>query len=139
MIFQSLISFLLAVCFSFGLFISGLLDPQVLISLFEINPINARVPLTGLAMIATYLVLFHFIKERKRPVFSKAWSVPRTRTSSLKFVMGCSLYGVGLSFGGYTPATALTNLFVQSMEPLGFLMMLVAGLIMGGLIFNKAH
>ena len=139
MIFQSLTSFVLAALFSLGLFISGFLDPQVLTSFFETNPFNPRVLVTGLAMIMTYHAFLYIIKDRKRPIFSRAWSLPRGQSSSLKFGLGCFLCGVGLSFGGYTPATALTTLLVRPMESLGFIMMLLVGLILGGLLTKPIH
>jgi len=125
---QTLVALISGVLFGLGLGFSQMIDPEKVIGFLDLagnwDPTLAFV--MGGAVLVT-LVSFRFILKRPAPVLNGKFHVPSRKDIDRPLLIGSALFGIGWGIGGYCPGPAVTSLVLGVLNPLLFVVAMVAG------------
>ncbi len=121
--------------FSVGLFVSGMTNPQKVISFLDIfgqwDPTLAFVMLG--AILPTF-VLYRFAWKRKTPIFADDFDLPVKTVLDRPLVIGSVLFGIGWGISGVCPGPGVANLLAGRVDFFVFVIFMLIGLVIGGKI-----
>ena len=119
--------------FAVGLGISGMTDPQNVLSFLDIfGTWNPALAFVMIGAISVHFILYRLIRKREKPVLSAEWHIPSNSKITKSLVIGSILFGIGWGLAGYCPGPGITSLATFGARPLTF----VAGMILGMLVFK---
>lgn len=119
--------------FALGLGISGMTDPQKVLSFLDIfGNWDASLAFVMVGAISVHFIFYRLVKNWKTPVFSKEWHIPKNQNLSRNLVLGAIIFGIGWGLAGYCPGPGLTSIATLEARPLLF----VAGMFFGMLAFR---
>lgn len=136
---KNLIAFLSAVFLGQGLGHAGLLNPQMVMGFFDLQTPTFNLPLSFLFFLLAFLPALLLVKSWRHPILEKSWHVERPSNPELSRLLGFLLFGVGLSLSGLSPALALAELSIRPSESIAFLLMLLIGIKITGILLRKLH
>jgi hypothetical protein len=120
---------LLGALFGFGLALSGMTDPAVVLGfldpLGEWNPALAFV--LGGALVVTF-VLFRLARRQSEPFAAARFHWPTSTVVDGRLLGGAALFGLGWGLAGYCPGPALASLSAGHSGTLVFLGAMLAGM-----------
>ena len=127
------VSLICGTIFGFGLFISGMIDPQKVLGFLDIwaiadggwDPSLAFVMGGGL-MVA--IPIFQFTKNRTEAVCGGDMSLPTNRAITPKLIVGGLMFGTGWGLVGYCPGPALSALAFGHTDTIIFVVMMIVGM-----------
>ncbi|MGB9150871.1 MAG: DUF6691 family protein [Burkholderiales bacterium] len=129
---KKLSSLIAGILFGLGLAISQMISQKKVIGFLDIfgnwDPSLALV--MGGAVGVTAL-LFRFVLRRSNPVFEDKFYVPESNNIDAPLILGSALFGIGWGIAGFCPGPAFASLSIGRMEPLLFVLALVAGSLAG--------
>lgn len=112
----------------FGLAMSQMTDRERILGFLDFagawDPTLAFV-LAG--AVGTTLIAFRFILRRPTPLFTGAFHLPTRTDIDRPLVLGSVVFGVGWGIAGYCPGPAIGALSLGTLNPVIFLVALVAG------------
>lgn len=127
----NLSALLVGFIFALGLGISGMTQPERVISFLDIfgnwNP--SLIFVMGGAL-AIHIVSFRFIMQRRSPLFAPYFHVPKRRDIDSKLIFGAMLFGIGWGLVGYCPAPAITALAGFSSSSFVFVASMMSGMVL---------
>jgi uncharacterized protein len=121
--------FLLGLLFGAGLVISGMTQPEKVVSFLNVagswDPSLAFVMggAMGVNLIATRLM-----PRLAAPIFGGAFALPTRTDINPRLVGGAALFGVGWGLGGFCPGPALTSVVGGASEALIFVGAMLGGM-----------
>lgn len=132
---QNAVSFAVGFVFAIGLAISGMTQPQKVISF--LNPWNWDPSLLFVMFgaIGVHLISYPLIRRRPSPLLDTKWHVPTRKDITARLVLGSALFGIGWGLAGFCPGPALTSLATGDSRVLVF----VGAMIVGMLIFKRTE
>jgi uncharacterized membrane protein YedE/YeeE len=120
---------LLGALFGFGLALSGMTDPAVVLGfldpLGDWNPALAFV--MGGALVVTF-VLFRLARRQNEPFAATRFHWPAATAVDGRLLGGAALFGLGWGLAGYCPGPALASLSAGHSGTLVFLGAMLAGM-----------
>ncbi|WP_133012467.1 DUF6691 family protein [Marinomonas flavescens] len=126
-----MILFITLICgllFGFGLALSEMTNPAVVIGFLDIfgdwNP--SLIIVMGSAVFVS-MIGYLISKKQIKPFFTQVWSLPTSRIIDRKLVCGSALFGIGWGLSGYCPGPGLTSLTNNPAEGIYFVLALVLG------------
>lgn len=130
MVTRNLSSFASGALFGFGLCLSRMVDPAVVVGFADVT--GAWDPRLMLVMAGALLVTvpgFRWVLGRmRRPLCDECFHMPDKTAVDLPLVMGAALFGVGWGLGGVCPGPAVTGLVFERVEAWIFLASMLAGM-----------
>lgn len=121
--------------FGIGLAISGMLNPEKVRGFLDItrqwDPSLMFVMIGG---IAVTLVGFPLVLKRPKPVLAELFQLPSLTKIDRPLLVGAALFGIGWGLGGLCPGPALAALSIEFSQVVLFVVMMLAGLWIGGKI-----
>lgn len=131
-------TFFLGALFAVGLGVSGMTNPNVILSFLTIGgDWNPSLIFVMTAALAVHAVSFKLIMRRPSPLFARDFKVPGKRPIDRKLVVGSALFGIGWGLAGYCPAPAITSLASLRAESLLFVSALLGGMFIYDFIFDR--
>ncbi|WP_033070182.1 DUF6691 family protein [Thalassospira australica] len=132
---RTFVSLICGTIFGFGLYISGMIDPQKVLGFLDIwaiaeggwDPSLAFVMGGGLAVATP---IFMFAKTRSEAVCGGDMGLPTNKSITPKLVLGGLLFGTGWGLVGYCPGPAISALAFGQTDTILFVVAMVVG--MGG-------
>lgn len=124
-----LTSFIAGLIFGLGLILSGMANPSKIIGFLDVtgqwDPSLLFVLMGALAM---SFFAFRYISKRKTTCLQQTVQLPHTKQIDRKLVMGSITFGVGWGLAGYCPGPALTSSLIGNLEPVVFVVAMLAGM-----------
>ncbi|XXK22572.1 DUF6691 family protein [Arenicellales bacterium nBUS_48] len=103
--------FLSGVLFALGLGISGMTQPEKVVSFLNVvGDWNPSLIFVMLGASMTYLTGYVFILKRSKPAFARVFTLPTSRDVDRPLVFGSLLFGLGWGLVGFCPGPALVAL-----------------------------
>ena len=137
---HGLVALLSGIIFSFGLGISGMVDPNVVIGFLDIfgtwNPALAFV--MGGAVFVN-LVLFRLIIKRNKTYSGGKLHLPTNTILDKSLVIGSALFGLGWGIGCICPGPAVANIFLLNPVMFAFIGSMIAGMLIYKFTLGKNH
>ena len=107
----NLASFFIGLVFSLGLGLSGMTDPEKVLGFLDIaGQWDPSLMFVMASAIPVYMIVWHFVKRRQKPLFDEKLHVPTRRDIDKRLVIGSSIFGVGWGIAGICPGPALAGL-----------------------------
>jgi uncharacterized membrane protein YedE/YeeE len=75
------------------------------------------------------------IARLKRPALDDRFHLPENRRIDRRLVLGSALFGIGWGIGGFCPGPGLAGLSLGRIEPLLFVVFMLAGMILHDRLF----
>lgn len=119
--------YLLAIIFGFGLSISSMINPAVVIGFLDIfgNWQPALMFVMGFGVLLA-VPFFYFAKKRDVPIFRGEYpSLPNKIDK--KLIIGAAIFGIGWGLGGICPGPLLVNIGIAPLKILPFLIAMLIG------------
>ena len=106
-----LMIFLSGVLYALGLGISGMTQPEKVVSFLNVlGDWDPSLIFVMLGASMTYLTGYVFILKRSKPAFARAFTLPTSRDVDRPLVFGSLLFGLGWGLVGFCPGPALVAL-----------------------------
>lgn len=124
-----LASLVVGFIFAIGLGISGMTQPEKVISFLDIfgNWDPSLIFVMGGATLV-HFVTYRLIRKRNSPLFSTQWYVPTKTEITPALLVGAFLFGIGWGLAGYCPGPAVTSLASFEAGPLVFVVSMLIGM-----------
>ena len=132
------VSLIVGCIFGLGLAFGGMLDPSKVVGFLDIfgawDPSLAFVMMGGIMVNAAgYLI---FIRGKK-PIFTEKFHLPDNIFIDRRLIVGSAIFGVGWGLAGLCPGPVVASLFLNSNSIVPFLVIMLVGLKIGGLVKAK--
>ena len=115
--------------FGLGLILSGMTDPSKVIGFLDLagrwDPSLAFV-MGGAILVG--VVAFQFAKGREKSLLGDVMRLPTARHVDRRLVLGSLAFGTGWGLAGYCPGPALVAVAQGGMQPLIFVVAMLAGM-----------
>ena len=116
--------------FALGLVLAGMTQPQNILNFLDLfGNWDWRLMLVmcgGIGVNA--LVYWLWVRKRKTPFFAEKFALPDRNSIDARLTGGAVLFGVGWALAGICPGPALTSLASLRLEPLVFVIAMLAGM-----------
>ena len=120
--------------FSLGLGISGMTEPQNIISFLDISgEWDPTLLFVMIGAVSVYMTLFRFVIKNPRPLFEENFFIPPSQGIDKKFLMGSALFGIGWGLTGLCPGPGLVGLVSGSTYSLVFFTTMLLGMVLSKL------
>jgi uncharacterized membrane protein YedE/YeeE len=125
-------AFLCGALFGFGLCISRMVDPAVVVGFLDVTGRwDPSLLFVMAGALAVALVAFPLVtKNCKTPVCEANYSLPTNRTIDSKLIIGSVIFGLGWGLGGVCPGPAVSALAFGIKEAFIFFAALYAGMVL---------
>jgi uncharacterized membrane protein YedE/YeeE len=127
---MALASFACGLIFGFGLLISGMTQPTIVLGFLDVlgrwDPTLAFVMIGALAISAAGYAL---ARRRHRPLLEARFQWPTRTDIDRPLVVGSVLFGIGWGLVGLCPGPALENLASLSPGVIVFVLAMIAGMV----------
>ncbi|WP_127717080.1 DUF6691 family protein [Halobacteriovorax sp. HLS] len=125
-----ILSMIAGVIFSFGLVISGMINPDKVIGFLDIfgQWDYALAFVMGGAVIFN-LITFKLLKKKDRPFFNGNFEWPTRKDIDSKLIIGSALFGIGWGLIGICPGPGIVNLISLDTKVFTFVGSMVAGML----------
>lgn len=124
--------------FGLGLGISGMSNPDKVVNFLNIlghwDP--SLLFVLGGGVIVTFIG-YRLIFTRERPFLDEDFFVPTNKIIDKKLVIGSSMFGAGWGMTGFCPGPAITGLAFGVIEPVIFVVSMLAGYFFIEKVVNK--
>ncbi|RFZ88029.1 YeeE/YedE family protein [Shinella sp. WSJ-2] len=135
---QMLAALVSGAVFGLGLALSGMLDPARVQGFLDIT--GAWDPSLAFVLGGAVGVMFlglRLIARFKRPAFDDRFHLPDNRVIDRRLVLGSALFGIGWGIGGFCPGPGIAGLSLGRIEPLLFVVFMLAGMILHDQVFLR--
>lgn len=135
---QMLAALVSGAVFGLGLALSGMLDPARVQGFLDIT--GAWDPSLAFVLGGAVGVMFlglRLIARFKRPAFDDRFHLPENRVIDRRLVLGSALFGIGWGIGGFCPGPGIAGLSLGRIEPLLFVVFMLAGMILHDQVFLR--
>lgn len=132
---QNTVSFIVGFIFAMGLAISGMTQPQKIISF--LNPWNWDPSLlfVMIGAIGIHIITYPLVSKRATPLLDTQWHIPTRKDITARLILGSVLFGVGWGLGGFCPGPGVTSLASGDHRVFIF----VGAMIVGMILFKKTE
>ncbi len=126
--FGILSQYCIGVLFGFGLIISGMTNPQKILSFLDIAGLwdPSLIFVMGGAILVG-LAGFYLAKKRSEAFFGGALHIPARKDITKPLIIGSIVFGIGWGIAGFCPGPALVSLGGGQIKALVFVIAMLAG------------
>jgi uncharacterized membrane protein YedE/YeeE len=131
---QILVALLSGILFGAGLAISGMANPAKVLNFFDIaGTWDPSLALVMAGALAVTLVGYRLVLRRAAPIFAQKFHVPSASHIDMRLIGGAALFGLGWGLSGFCPGPAIASLTTLSMQPVIFIIAMLAGMLVAKL------
>ena len=121
---------LAGVIFGLGLGLSQMIDRKRVLGFLDVAGDWDPTLLFVLGGAVTVTVIaFRFVLKRDRPLLSSQFHLPTRTDIDWPLIVGAAIFGVGWGIAGYCPGPGIAALTLGDLNPVFFLVSMVAGMI----------
>lgn len=125
------ISLIAGVLFGFGLSISQMTNPAVVIGFLDITgQWNIQLGVVMFSALLTTTIGYFFIFKCKKPLLTTEFLLPTKKDIDKNLIIGSIMFGVGWGLVGLCPGPALTDIITGSSDLLLFTSTLCLGVLL---------
>jgi len=109
---NKLIYLISGIVFGLGLSLSGMIDPEKVISFLSIGtPVwNPALAFVLGSAVPVYFIFFMILRKKKHTLNGTVFNSPPIRKINKRLVVGSVIFGIGWGISGICPGPALTHL-----------------------------
>ena len=122
------ISLVSGIIFGIGLVISEMINPEKVLGFLDLfgnwDPSLAFVMIGALAVSSP---LFHFIKNKEKPICEVSFNIPNNKEINKKLILGSVIFGAGWGLGGLCPGPAISSIALINYYSITFVISMFVG------------
>ena len=122
------ISLVSGIIFGIGLVISEMINPEKVLGFLDLfgnwDPSLVFVMIGALAVSSP---LFHFIKNKKKPICEVSFIIPNNKEINKNLVLGSAIFGAGWGLGGLCPGPAISSIALINFYSISFVIAMFVG------------
>jgi len=125
---SKLVSLFCGIIFGIGLVISEMINPEKVLGF--LNLFDDWDPSLAFVMIGALVIsspLFHFFKNKEKPIFSSSFSISNKKEVDKKLILGSVFFGAGWGLVGLCPGPALSSLAILNISSIMFVIFMFIG------------
>ena len=123
-----LLILLSGILFSFGLVISTMINPDVVLNFLDVfGTWDPSLIFVMLGALITVAIGFKVIFKQKMPVYEKRFHLPKKQNIDVKLISGAIIFGVGWGLSGYCPGPAIASISYGILEVFLFILAMLIG------------
>ena len=125
---NKIVSLFCGIIFGIGLVISEMINPAKVLGF--LNLFGEWDPSLAFVMIGALVVatpLFHFFKNKEKPIFSSSFSISNKKEIDKKLIIGSILFGAGWGLVGLCPGPAISSIALLNMSSVTFVIAMFVG------------
>ena len=129
---NKIVSLLCGIIFGIGLVISEMINPEKVLGF--LNIFRDWDPSLAFVMIGALIVstpIFHFFKNKNKPLFSSIFSIPINKEIDKKLIIGAFFFGSGWGLIGLCPGPAITSIALLNTSSVIFVVFMFIGFYLG--------
>ena len=129
---NKIVALLCGIIFGIGLVISEMINPEKVLGF--LNIFRDWDPSLAFVMIGALIVstpIFHFFKNKNKPLFSSNFSIPTNKEIDKKLIIGAVFFGSGWGLIGLCPGPAITSIALLNMSSVIFVVSMFIGFYLG--------
>jgi uncharacterized membrane protein YedE/YeeE len=127
---QILIALLSGILFGLGLAVSGMANPAKVLNFFDVlGSFDLSLALVMGGALAVTLIGYSLVLQRPSPLFAESFHLPMAKALDARLIGGSALFGLGGGLSGFCPGPAIASLVTLSMEPVIFIIAMLAGML----------
>lgn len=136
--YQIFSAFIVGLIFGVGLIISGMTQPQKVISFLDVvGSWDPSLMFVMLSAIPVHFLSYRLITKMSSPVLDLKWHYPTKKEITKPLVIGSILFGFGWGLGGYCPGPALVAIGSGTIQVIVFLISMTVGMWLFGVLNKK--
>lgn len=126
---EALVAFGCGALFAVGLGVSGMTQPGKVTAFLDFaGAWDPSLLFVMAGAVLVYALGYRLVTKRPKPLFAEAFHLPTRRSIDRPLVVGSALFGVGWGLAGFCPGPALTSLASLRLEPVLFVLSMLAGM-----------
>ncbi|MGK7905571.1 MAG: DUF6691 family protein [Hormoscilla sp.] len=123
-----LIALISGTLFGLGLGFSQMIDRDRVLGFLDVAGVWDPTLLFVLGgAVGVTLITFRFVLRLPHPLFAEKFYLPTKKDIDIPLVAGSALFGVGWGIAGYCPGPSITALVLGILNPLLFVVAMIAG------------
>jgi uncharacterized protein len=123
-------AFVAGLVFAIGLGVSGMTNPDKVIGFLDVTgQWDASLAFVMAGAIAVHVVAAQWALRARRPLWTVAFTIPRSTRIDAPLVVGAGIFGLGWGIAGFCPGPALVDLVAPSTSVLTFVSAMIAGMV----------
>ena len=129
---NKIVALLCGIIFGIGLVISEMINPLKVLGF--LNIFRDWDPSLAFVMIGALIVstpIFHFFKNKNKPLFSSNFSIPTNKEIDKKLIIGAVFFGSGWGLIGLCPGPAITSIALLNTSSVIFVVFMFIGFYLG--------
>jgi uncharacterized protein len=127
---QIAIALLSGVIFGAGLAISGMVNPAKVLNFFDIaGTWDPSLIFVMAGALAVTMAGYRLARQRPSPMFAATYHLPSAHQIDARLIGGSALFGLGWGLSGFCPGPAIASLTTLSIEPVVFIIAMLAGML----------
>ena len=124
--------------FGAGLALSGMVNPAKVLNFFDVfGAWDASLIFVMAGALTVTFVGYRFAGTRGTPIFAPAYSLVERKAVDTRLLLGAALFGLGWGLSGLCPGPAIAGLTTLSLQPLAFLIAMVAAMALTSLALKR--
>ncbi|BAI91902.1 YeeE/YedE family protein [Arthrospira platensis NCB002] len=125
---ENLIVLVSGILFGLGLGLSQMMDRDRVLRFLDVVGVwdPTLIFVLGGAVGVT-AIAFRFVLRLPHPLFSNKFYLPTRQDIDPTLIMGAAIFGIGWGIGGYCPGPAITALVLGILNPVLFIIAMIAG------------
>jgi len=131
---KELAALIAGLLFSLGLIVSGMTNPENIISFLDIagdwNPALAFVLMSAVVVTG---VGYRLVWTRRKPIYEASFSVPTSRVLDKRLLLGAAIFGIGWGLVGLCPGPALASVLTSN----GLQILIFIAAMAGGTVLQR--
>jgi len=137
---HGLVALLSGIIFSFGLGISGMVDPNVVLGFLDIfGTWNPALVFVMAGAIMVNVVLFNAIIKRNKTYSGGQLHLPTKTKLDKPLLIGGTMFGIGWGIAGVCPGPAIANIFLLNPAMLTLVGSMIVGMLLHKFTVGKGH
>jgi uncharacterized membrane protein YedE/YeeE len=126
---KNLASGVVGFLFALGLGISGMTDPQKVLSFLDVfGKWDPSLAFVMVGAILVHLPLYRLIRRQRNPRLCSEWHIPENSKITPSLAIGAMIFGMGWGLAGYCPGPGITSLATLDPRPLVFVAAMIVGM-----------
>ena len=126
---KNFLAFLCGSVFSLGLMISGMANPEKVLSFLDITgQWDASLAFVMIGAILVAIIPFQFAIRHPVTIFKQPIQFPKNKMIDRKLILGAVIFGIGWGMVGICPAPALTLIGLGHYQGFYFIVAMLAGI-----------
>lgn len=127
---STILALVFGLIFGLGIVVSGMGNPAKVIGFFDVaGQWDASLAFVMGGALAVTALGYRFVLARPAPVLAPSFALPTSTQVDIPLLAGSAVFGIGWGMTGFCPGAVVPMLGLGRLEPVIFVVGLVAGLI----------